>query len=179
MDRGAWWAIAHEVTKSRTRLSDRIPAHTNSMDMSLSKLKEIVKAMWAWPAAVHCITKSLTGLSNWTTVEYSSFNFHLLFFYSVMISPGMALDSRYSLAASSVSGFHKDASKAVSQVWSSIWLCLEKNCLKPTWLVTAYRAEGLCFLLSGRGYPQFLATWMLHHGYLFYQSHQGEACTLL
>ena len=45
MDRGAWWAIAHEVTKSRTRLSDRIPAHTNSMDMSLSKLKEIVKAM--------------------------------------------------------------------------------------------------------------------------------------
>ena len=45
MDRGAWWAIGHEVTKSRTRLSDRTPTHTNSMDMSLSKLKEIVKAM--------------------------------------------------------------------------------------------------------------------------------------
>ena len=27
MDRGAWWAIAHEVAKSQTRLSGRI--HTN------------------------------------------------------------------------------------------------------------------------------------------------------
>jgi len=31
---------------------------TNSMDMSLSKLQEIVKARVAWHAAVHGITKS-------------------------------------------------------------------------------------------------------------------------
>ena len=40
---------------------------TNSMDMSLSKLWEIVKDREDWRAAVHAITKSQTGLSSWTT----------------------------------------------------------------------------------------------------------------
>ena len=37
---------------------------TDSMDMSLSKLQEIVEDREAWPAAVHGFTKSWTGLSN-------------------------------------------------------------------------------------------------------------------
>ena len=40
---------------------------TNSMDMSLSKLQEMVKDRKAWRAVVHCVTKSLTWLSDWTT----------------------------------------------------------------------------------------------------------------
>ena len=40
---------------------------TDSMDMSLNKLSEIVKDREAWYAAVHRITKSWTQLSNWTT----------------------------------------------------------------------------------------------------------------
>ena len=39
----------------------------DSMDMSWSKLWEIVKDSKAWCAVVHGVTKSWTWLSNWTT----------------------------------------------------------------------------------------------------------------
>ena len=37
---------------------------TNSMDMSLSKLQEIVEDRGAWRVAIHGVTKSQTQLSN-------------------------------------------------------------------------------------------------------------------
>ena len=40
---------------------------TESMDMSLSKLLQIVKDREAWHAAVHGVTKSWTQLRDWTT----------------------------------------------------------------------------------------------------------------
>ena len=40
---------------------------TDLMNMSLSKLREMVKDREAWSAAVHGVTKSWTGLSDPTT----------------------------------------------------------------------------------------------------------------
>ena len=43
---------------------------TDSMDLSLSRLWEIVKDREVWCTTVHSVTKSQTTLSNWTTTRY-------------------------------------------------------------------------------------------------------------
>ena len=55
--------------QKRMRLLDGI---IDSVNMSLSKLREMVKDREAWHAAVHGITKSQTWQSNWTTTTTTS-----------------------------------------------------------------------------------------------------------
>ena len=75
--------------RRRRGRQDEMVGWCHSMDMGLSKLREIVKDREAWHAAVHGVAKSQMQLSNWTInmaeqlqVFWSYLGFHKCAFFS-------------------------------------------------------------------------------------------------
>ena len=90
VDRKAWCAAVHGISKSQKWLSDwtelnwwwpkaetsKLNSITDSVDMNF-KLWKIVKDREAWHVAVHGVAKSQTWISHWKTTTTMSIYFWL------------------------------------------------------------------------------------------------------
>ena len=77
-----WWTDSLEGTLMLGRIKSRrrrgrqrmrwLDGITDTLDMSLSELQELVTDREAWRAVIHGVTKSQTRLSNWTELNWCS-----------------------------------------------------------------------------------------------------------
>ena len=65
-DSGKDWRQKKSMTEDEI-----VDGFTDSMDVGLSKLQEVVMEREAWRAAVHVVTKSWTRLRDWTELNWT------------------------------------------------------------------------------------------------------------
>ena len=115
---------------------------TDSLDVSLSKLQEIVKDREAWRAAVHGITKSQTRLSTWimTTMEVKWYLIVVL----ICISFWLVMLSMFHVLFGHLCIFFGEVSiKSFAHFWNGLFVgfccCFHVGVFYALWILILYQ----------------------------------------
>ena len=104
---------------------------TNSMDMNLSKLQNMVRDREAWRAAVHAVTKSQIQLSDWTTNLFPGILYSGVFSLSGIPSAWGKYQVLSTCAShlSLISLFHRMGFECTSALWLLMPFCSESSAI--------------------------------------------------
>ena len=153
-----------KIKGSRRRVWQRVrwlEGITDSMNVSLSKLQELVKDREAWGAAVHGVTKRWTRLSDWTELKPVS---------HARCESHEENASYHSDTDLKIPGFFfciSSSCMSASSHWETSWMsyCPMWGCLpcKLLWMLLGWKCHAPCVLTaaSEQGWPLGLGSRVL------------------